>query len=302
MKPESRFYLWGIALISLGAVLTAISAAAYYIWLPNVGFLATNNPRTTAYMQIYVRRTIAKGKKPLVVMRWTPLYEISPYLRQAVLIGEDDAFYHHGAVDWQSLKKAIEYDRRKGRLLRGASTITQQVARNLYLSPERSGLRKLKEILIAKKLEQVLTKDRILEIYLNIAEWGKGIYGAQAASQIYFGKNASELNPDEAAALAVALPSPWKRNPLRAAQEPILARKKEVILGRMRKAGYLPPGVSEREIEVPGMIESAGAAGPAAAKPAPIVPCGSPAAGGPAQKLEEPPDSCGSGTPSLLGR
>lgn len=230
------------------------AVGAYLIWLPDVRPLTLQNPKTTAYIQLFVRQQLRKGKKPLVMMQWTPLNQISPHLRHAVVISEDDMFYHHNGVDWESFQKALDYNIKKGRFARGASTITQQVARNIFLSPSKNPLRKVKEMLIAWKLERALTKDRILEIYLNIAEWGVGVYGAQAASRIYFGKDASMVDVGEAVALAAALPSPWRLNPPKQTG-PKMARRKEVLIERMRRAGYLPPEVSESEIEMPDQLD-----------------------------------------------
>lgn len=242
----------GFALIGL----LACGVAAYLLWLPDVRPLTLENPKTTNYIQLFVRRQRAKGKKPLVMMQWTPLAQMSPHLRHAVVIAEDDMFYRHGGVDWESLQKALEYDMKKGKLARGASTITQQVARNLFLSPSKNPLRKAKEILIAYKLEKYLTKDRILELYLNIAEWGVGVYGAQAASRVYFGKDASMVTVEEAVALAAALPSPWRLNPPKQTG-PKMAHRKEVLIARMRRAGYLPPELADSDIEVPEELEVA---------------------------------------------
>ena len=237
---------------AIGVAVVAISA--YLVWLPDVRFLTLANPKTTAYIQLFVRSQTAKGKKPVVMMQWTPLSQMSPHLKHAVVIAEDDMFYRHNGVDWESVKMALDYDIKKGKLARGASTITQQVARNLFLSPSRNPLRKVKEMLIAYKLERALTKERILEIYLNIAEWGVGIYGAQAASRVYFGKDSSMLTVEESVALAAALPSPWRLNPPKQTG-PKMAKRKEVLIARMRRAGYLPPEVSEEDIELPEEIE-----------------------------------------------
>lgn len=302
---------------------------ASWAWVPDVSFLILDNPKYTAYMRIYVRKARAAGKKPVVVWHWVPLSEISPFLQKAVLVGEDDAFYHHGGVDWDALEKAMAYNRKKGRFARGGSTITEQVARNLFLSPARNPIRKFKEILIARRLESVLTKDRILEIYLNIAEWGRGIYGAQAASQLYFDKDAKDLSPDEAAALAAALPSPWRRNPKEGGKA--LETKKEIIIERMRKLGYIPPDVPLTDVDVaedspkpetPAVVARPPAppSPPAAAVPsdnksgaatgAIAVPCDTPAAPPPLlapivksanpDKPAEESDSCGPQPPSLL--
>ena len=316
MNEKKRIPRWAWAIGACLAAFVAGATTASYFWLPDVNDLVLDNPKTTAYIQLYVRKARAAGKRPVVIMHWVPLSEISPYLQKAVLVGEDDSFYKHGGVDWDALQKAMEYNRKKGRFARGASTITEQVARNLYLSPARNPIRKFKEILIARKLEDALTKDRILEIYLNIAEWGRGIYGAQAASQIYFGKDAKDLSPDEAAALAAALPSPWRRNPKEGGKA--LNFKKEIILERMKKLGYIPTDVPLTDIDVAGA--EAGKESPAsvsamdgaskeskepakpAEKPAADVPCASPPPPPLLAPKEAPKesDSCGPGAPPSL--
>ena len=164
-------------LLALAAAASIAGSTAYLFWLPNVFHLKTENPKTTAYMQIYVRRELVKKRRPLVMTRWAAYDDISSHLRHAVILAEDDMFYQHRGVDWAALREAMAYNWRKGKMARGASTITQQVARNIFLSPARNPLRKIKEMLIAWKLERTLSKNRILEIYLNIAEWGEGIFG-----------------------------------------------------------------------------------------------------------------------------
>ena len=216
----------------------ALVVVSYWFWLPDAEALRRGNPMTTQYVQLFVRRNLAKGRRPAVLMRWIPLESISPYLRSAVLIAEDDGFYRHRGVDWAALKTAARYNLQRRKLARGGSTITQQTARNLFLSPSRRFGRKLKEVLIARYLERTLDKDRILEIYLNTAEWGEGVFGAEAASLVYFGKRASELTPEEAVALVVALPSPYRLNPAKPPVEKTL-KKKELFLDRMRRSGVL---------------------------------------------------------------
>jgi monofunctional biosynthetic peptidoglycan transglycosylase len=214
------------------------ASASYLVLLPDVRPLKGSNPRTSAYIERYKSRMRALGKSPEVRLGWTPLSGMSADLRHAVIISEDDMFYQHRGVDWESLREALRYDWKKGRLARGASTITQQLARNLYLSPSKNPLRKIKEMLIARRLERELSKNRILELYLNLVEWGPGIYGAGEASREYFGKPPSEIGPDEASALAAALPNPRRLNPSRPAG-PRMVRRRETILKRMKKAGYL---------------------------------------------------------------
>lgn len=229
---------------TFGAVFAALlfcaaAAAAYRSWLPDVSALKVDHPRTTKYVELYVRRTLAKGGRPAVSMVWVPLEGLSPYLRYAALIAEDDRFYSHRGVDWEEFRRAASYNLKKRRLSRGASTITQQVARNLFLSPKRTPMRKLQELLIARHIDRSLEKDRILEIYLNIVEWGVGIFGAEAASLAYFEKHASDLSPEEAVALVAALPSPYRLNPTQ--PDPVTLQKIGVYLERMRRAGRLPP-------------------------------------------------------------
>ena len=239
--PQRSFYLFGgreLHLLSglAGAVL--LSGALYVFWLPDVSEFKKKNPTETSFMLIKERQARVQGKKLGRRMTWTGWYGISENLKHAVLVAEDDGFYRHKGVDWESTKKALETDWKKKRLAKGGSTITQQVARNLYLSPSKNPLRKIKEILIARRLEKELGKRRIFEIYLNIAEWGKGIYGAQAAAEAYFGKSAADLTPEEAAALAAALPSPRRYNPTGGTR--FMERQKNRIVGRMRASGYLP--------------------------------------------------------------
>jgi len=168
---------------------------------PCIFYLNYLRPYRTAFMREY------DGENKLRY-KWTDLKNISVYLRQAVVLAEDDKFYSHSGFDWEAIKKAAEYDLKKKRLARGASTITQQLAKNLYLSSTKNPLRKIKEFFIALKLERELPKDRILEIYLNVVEWGDGIYGAEAAARHYFGGNAVNLGKHEAAFLAAILPKP----------------------------------------------------------------------------------------------
>lgn len=160
-----------------------------------------------------------------------------------MFIAEDDMFYRHQGIDWDATWAAFQKDWKEMRLAAGGSTITQQLARNLYLSPTKNPLRKVKEMLIARDLEKRLGKRRIFELYLNVAEWGKGIYGAEAAAQAYFGKSAAALSPEEAAALAAVLPSPRRHNPAKDSR--YVARNKARILSRMKASGLLPDEVDE---------------------------------------------------------
>jgi monofunctional biosynthetic peptidoglycan transglycosylase len=228
----------------LGHVLAAVflGSVAYVLWLPDVAPLKRSNPRTTSYIELRRETARREGKKFTPRLVWAPWDRISEHLKHAVFIAEDDTFYRHKGVDWDSVKAALRKDWELKRLAYGGSTITQQVARNLYLSSSKNPLRKLKEMLIARRLEAELGKRRIFELYLNIAEWGKGIYGAEAAAQAYFGKSAADLTPDEAVAMAVVLPNPRRWNPARKGR--YVERNMRRIMGRMRASGLLPEEAS----------------------------------------------------------
>jgi monofunctional glycosyltransferase len=175
--------------------------------------LKNKNPSKTAFMEYREKEWAHKNQSLRIQQRWVPLGRISPYLVKAVLIAEDDKFYVHEGFDYESIQRAVERDLQAGKFKFGGSTISQQLARNLYLSPEKSILRKIAEAFITWRMEKNLSKKRILEIYLNVAEWGDGIFGAEAASLHYFRKPARDLTPQEAARLAAVLPNPRKYNP-----------------------------------------------------------------------------------------
>lgn len=259
LRGRELYWLGGLA----GAVLAA--TAAYLLWLPDVTEYKRSNPRTTSFMLIKERQARAQGKKLPRVMIWRGLDEISENLRHAVLVAEDDAFYLHKGIDWESTKKALQEDWKKKKLVKGGSTITQQLARNLYLSPSKNPLRKIKEMLIARRLEEKLGKRRILELYLNVAEWGRGVYGAEAAARAYFDKSAADLTPEEAAALAAVLPSPRRYSPVKGTR--FMERQKSRIIGRMRASGYLPEELSEEDMEE-GLAVSSGTEVMASSAPA----------------------------------
>ena len=165
------------------------------------------------------------------MQHWVGYARISPHLKRAVLVAEDDAFWQHDGIDVDQLRESIEADWRQGRFLRGGSTITQQLAKNLYLSPSKNPLRKLRELMITRRLEAELKKARILEIYLNVIEWGDGVYGAEAAARTYFSKPAADLGPQESALLAAAIINPRVLNPAHPSAG--LLRRQQLILRRM---------------------------------------------------------------------
>jgi monofunctional glycosyltransferase len=234
--------------------------AYVYLTLPDVRSLATKNPPTTAWMEMRAREAAAAGRRVRKVQRWVPYSRISPNLKRAVLTAEDDAFFQHEGVDFEQLKTAIQQDLQKGRAVRGASTITQQLAKNLYLSPSRDPLRKLRELLITRRLEAALPKARIFEIYLNVIEWGDGIWGAEAAARTYFGSSAASLSREQAALLAGAIVNPRLHSP---AHPPArLLRRQRILLSRM--GGYDPPPETPRPPREPATAADEGAAPPPA--------------------------------------
>jgi monofunctional biosynthetic peptidoglycan transglycosylase len=226
-----------------GALVFAV-AAYVYLTLPDVRPLARTNPTTTAFMQLRAIETPAAGRRPRPQQRWVPYSRISANLRRAVLVAEDDGFFQHDGVDFEQLRQSIEINLSKGRAVRGGSTITQQLAKNLYLSPSKNPLRKVRELLIARRLEAELSKTRILEIYLNVIEWGDGIWGAEAAARVYFHVSAAALSREQAALLAGAIVNPRVLTPRRPAGR--LLRRQQIILARM--GSIEPPPVEAGEI------------------------------------------------------
>jgi len=260
-------------------------ALAYiYLTLPDVRPLATTNPATTAFIQLRADEAHAMGKPARRAQRWVPYERISTHLKRAVLVSEDSAFWQHGGVDLDQLKESMEANLGKWRLARGGSTITQQLAKNLYLSPARTPVRKLRELIIARRLEAALTKRRILELYLNVVEWGDGIYGAEAASRAYFHKSAAALGPSEAALLAGALVNARVLVPTHPNAR--LVRRQRIILARMGTvtppAPVAPPAAAAA-VTTPGELPAATPV--PEPEPVPDLPNAEPAA----PQNEEPP-------------
>ena len=226
-----------MSILSVGRWLAGSAAVGFgclayaYIMLPDVRPLRTSNPPITAFMLLRAREAQARGVAPRRVQRWVSYRQISPELTRAVLAAEDDAFWKHEGVDFEQLQESIEIDWARRRLVRGASTITQQLAKNLYLSPSKNPVRKLLELILARRLEAQLTKARILELYLNVIEWGDGLYGAEAAARTYFHTSASTVSANESALLAAAIANPRVFNPGRPTAR--LIRRQQLILRRM---------------------------------------------------------------------
>ena len=204
---------WGR--VGLVAVLGLLAGAlAFWVSLPSAEPLRTSNPHTTALIEARAQEARKSGRAARRNQHWVALGRISPWLSRAVVNSEDARFFQHHGFDEVETGAALEQAVANGKLGRGASTLTQQLAKNLWLGEQRTLWRKVKEYVLARRLE-VLGKDRILELYLNVAEWGDGIYGADAAARVWFKKPAADLQPEEAAILAAMLPAPRHRNPRR---------------------------------------------------------------------------------------
>ena len=242
--------IWRIIKFTIFGLIGVLLGGLIYLYLsfPDLNQLKDHNPETTAMIETRAREARARGEEPKRIQVWVPLERISPNLQRAVLAGEDTNFATHHGFDYEAIQRAWEQGQKEtekeaggdqsswlpdfSSFRRGGSTISQQLAKNLYLSGERSITRKLHEALITYFMERRLSKHRILEIYLNVIEWGDGIYGAEAAAQTYFHKSASALTTNEAAFLSAMIPSPLnifnpQKNPRR------LARRQKVILRGM---------------------------------------------------------------------
>ena len=225
-----------ILTFALGALAVVLATFAYcWLTLPDVRPLKTQTPTSTAFMRMRQAEAIRAGKSPAYQQRFVRYNRISPNLIRAVLLAEDAGFWGHGGVDWDEIKASLERNIDRGEFSRGASTITQQLAKNLYLSPSRNPYRKLSEWMIARRLEAELSKQRILELYLNLIEWGDGIWGIEAASLRYFGIPASALSVEQSALLAAAIINPRVYSPARPNGR--LLRRQQIILSRMAASG-----------------------------------------------------------------
>ncbi len=254
----------------------AVSTLAVWCTLPDVSSLAGKNPTTTAFIELRRAQAQADGRPFELRWTWRPLARVSPHLRNAVVHSEDPKFWKHDGIDWDAVEQAARADWEAGAMKYGASTITQQVAKNLFLSPSKNPLRKLREWLIARRLEQHLTKDRILELYVNIAEWGDGVFGVEAAARKWFGVSAASLSPAQAARLAVALPNPRKRSPATRSRE--LDRKAARLVMAMRRDKVIDDATMQAALVELGVARPPGAsAGPVPA-PASAAPTAAPAA------------------------
>lgn len=228
MRHLGRWLKWGLlGLIGL--------FFAWQLWL--LGWVLLwkwVDPGTTRFMEIRLSELQAKNPEAQLKKQWVPYGRISPHLKRALIASEDAKFVDHEGFDWDGIQKAMEKNQKKGRFVAGGSTISQQLAKNLFLTPNKSYFRKAEEAIITLMLENLWSKRRIFEVYLNVIEWGNGVFGAEAAARYYFGIGAAQLGPEQAAKLAGMVPNPrfYDRN----RNAPGLARKTAIILARMPAA------------------------------------------------------------------
>ena len=224
---------WTAFCYTLGALV--IAGIAVQCWFfAHVLWWRSFQPEASAFMERRIEQLRASDPKAKLAHQWAPYERISTQLKHAVVAAEDAKFVDHEGFDWEAISKAIEKNERKGKVVSGASTISQQLAKNLFLSGERSWVRKGQEAAITWMLESALSKRRILELYLNFAEWGDGVFGAEAAARYHFGVGASALSASQAAFLAAILPSPRRYG--RGSITPYVAGRIETILARMPAA------------------------------------------------------------------
>lgn len=218
-----------------------------------VAGLATRAPARTALMLAREAAARREGRTPRTRVQWVPYQRISPLLRRAVLIAEDDAFFSHDGLDWDEIRASARANWRARRVVRGGSTITQQLARNLFLGERRTLDRKLAEVVLAWRLERALSKRRIFELYLNLIEWGDGVYGAEAAARHWYGVPSARLSPREAAGLAAVVINPRRFSPIEPSRR--IEKRIRTIVTRMERRGLLSPAEADAALgRVPAAV------------------------------------------------
>jgi monofunctional biosynthetic peptidoglycan transglycosylase len=220
---------WRVLLLAL-----IVLAAVQFWFLVHIWYWVGHNPESTAFMR--ARLEILREDNPRARLRqqWVPYQRISGHLKRAIVAAEDAKFVTHNGFDWDGIQKAYEKNLREGEIVAGGSTITQQLAKNLFFSGERAWWRKAQEAAVAVMLETIMSKRRILEIYLNVIEWGDGVFGAEAAARYHYGTSAAGLTPEQAARLTAMVPSPRRYGP--ASDTAYLQRRTQTILARMNGA------------------------------------------------------------------
>lgn len=226
-------FLWRCIWYPVLIALTALVLVQFW-FLVHIWYWAGHDPDMTAFMKGRLERIREKTPNAHLQHTWVPYNRIAPSLKRAIIAAEDAKFLDHEGFDWEGIQKAYEKNLKRGKIVSGGSTISQQLAKNLFLSGERTWWRKAQEAAITVMIETIMTKRRILEIYLNVIEWGNGVFGAQAAAEYHFGISAAELSPEQAAHLAAMVPSPRRYG--RGTETPYIQRRKEIILARMPSA------------------------------------------------------------------
>lgn len=214
-----------------------ISMLSLYVSLPDVTSLKTANPDTTALMRFRIEQAAEEGKTLPIRQQWVAFRRFPDLLKKAVRITEDASFYQHEGIDYVELKESLKRNWEEGRFSRGGSTISQQLAKNLYLSPRKTIMRKIKEVLITRRLEKHLGKNRIFHLYLNVIEFGEGIFGIQAAARHYFNKDVDRLSLEEIVRLTAVIPRPLHEDPR--INSGWLKWKAGWILEKLHQYGYI---------------------------------------------------------------
>jgi monofunctional biosynthetic peptidoglycan transglycosylase len=222
-------WTWRIIALSLVALLLYQGWIAAHVW-----WWVGHNPSTSAFMEDRLETLQGKNPRAKLQYQWVPYAKISNNLKRALIAAEDAKFVDHEGFDWEGIALAYEKNRKKGKIVAGGSTISQQLAKNLFLSTQRTPWRKGEEAIITVMLERMMDKQRIFEIYLNIIEWGDGVFGAEAAARHYYGVSAAQLTPEQSARLAAMVPNPRFYDRNRGSQ--YLAKRTQVILARMPAA------------------------------------------------------------------
>jgi monofunctional biosynthetic peptidoglycan transglycosylase len=225
--------LWRSFCYTLLLALIALAFVQFWFFI-HIWYWVDHNPESTAFIDARLERMHERNPKAVLHQQWMPYRAISINLKRAIIAAEDAKFLDHEGFDWEGIQKAYEKNLKKGRIVSGGSTISQQLAKNLFLSGERTWWRKAQEAAITVMLEAIMTKRRVLEIYLNVIEWGNGVFGAEAAARHHFGVTAANLTPEQAAHLAAMVPSPRRYSA--GSETPYLQKRKEIILSRMNAA------------------------------------------------------------------
>ena len=222
-------FVWRLILLAL------IALTLLQFWFfACVWYWTVYNPETTQFMRTRLEKLRETKPDAKLMYAFVPYERISPHLKRAIVVAEDARFVEHEGFDWDAIDKALEKNRERGKVVAGASTISQQLAKNLFLSPSRTPWRKGQEAIITVMIERTMDKRRILEVYLNVIEWGEGVFGAEAAARHYFGTGAASLGPEASARLAAMVPNPRFYDRNRSTRW--LMRKTQTILARMPAA------------------------------------------------------------------